>query len=164
MTELSQKVLDAAAEIGLNAETIELVRLLPMIHVAWADGEVQPEELAVIVELSDAIGLQHADSLTVLQGWLETKPQESFFQKGLKLLSYFVAGLSDEEAKQASNDVISMCELVASAAGGLVGHVRKIDPTERAAMRQVELRLQLASRPETRGALQAVLQTRAPKS
>jgi tellurite resistance protein len=160
MSSVSKKVLDAAAEIGLSEETLELVRLLPMVHVAWADGEIQPEELSVILELAEAVGLQNPRSVEILQGWLEARPEAAFFQQGLKLLSYLVAGLSDAEAQQAESDVISMCELVASAAGGLVGHVKRIDPTERAALRQIELRLQLASRPETRGALKSVVGNR----
>jgi len=151
------QLLELAQPIGLTEDTLELLRVLPLVYVAWADGEIQPEELAVIIESAESFGLSHAASLELLESWLQDRPSDNFFKQGLRLLSYVVASLPDDEAAKAVDDVAALCDSVARAAGGMVGHSVRIDPDEQMALRQVAVRLDLGSRAPSRKALQGIL-------
>lgn len=157
MAESSQRFQEAVRGLGLDDTTQELVRILPLVYVAWSDGEMQPDELSAIHESADALGIENAASQALLKQWLDERPSQDFFDKGLKLLSYVLATLPQEEAEQAAADVTSMCEAVAGAAGGMSGHSRKVGPEERVVMRNVSMRLKLGSKPETRKTLQLLL-------
>jgi len=155
----NSRLLELASPLGLEAETLELLPLLPLVYVAWSDGEIQAEELSVILEFAETRGLKSETSLELLQGWLDARPGEAFFKEGLKVLSYLVASLPADEAKAAAGDVTELCDAVARASGGLSGHTVNIDASERLALRKVAVRLDLGSKPNTRVALQKILDT-----
>jgi tellurite resistance protein len=143
----------AAEALGLDDHTLELVRILPLVYVAWSDGKIQPEELVVIMDQAEELGVHNDDSLDILDAWLTERPDEQFFKGGLRLLSFLLASQPESEAKESANDVAALCETVAKAAGGLAGHTVRIEARERVALRQVTARLNLGSRPEARKAL-----------
>lgn len=153
------RLLELASPLNLDADTLELLPILPLVYVAWSDGEIQPEELSVILEFAEARGLESEASLEILQGWLDARPGEAFFKEGLKVLSYLVASLPAEQAKVAAEDVTELCDAVARASGGLAGHSINIDSAERVALRKISVRLDLGSKPSTRVALQKILNT-----
>lgn len=158
-----EKLLQAAESMGLNAATLELMRLLPLVYVAWSDGELQEEELGLILESAESLGISSDESLTLLQSWLQEKPSDAFFKKGLRLLSYVVATMDEDEAESASKDVNALCDAVARAAGGLDGHSVRVEGKEQLALRQVVNRLNLGTRPATRATLASIVQAQGGK-
>lgn len=152
-----RQILELAKPIGLDEETLELLKLLPLVYVAWSDGEVQPEELSVIADSVEQLGIESEKSIDLLEEWLGRRPGRKFFQHGLKVLSYLVASLGDIDAEKAVADVTSLSESIAKAAGGLSGHATRIDADERVALRTVAKRLELGSRKASREALRGIL-------
>lgn len=115
--------------LGIDEGTWRVVTLLPLVEVAWADGAVQPAERARILHMADASKALEGDGRLVLEGWLSYRPSPAYFQRGRDALR----GLLDrpEAAHIQIDDILSACEAVARAAGGLFGVVGAIDTDER---------------------------------
>ena len=159
----SPKLLELAGRLGLDASTLELARVFPLVFVAWSDGEVQADEAKLIREMATKLGISAAPSLQILDRWLASRPDASFFSDGLHLLGFIVADLPDAEVEQSVEDLSRFCELVAQAAGGLAGHSKRIEAGEAIALRDVALRLQLGRRRDSRQTLRSVLAARPGK-
>src|SRR5687768_6259385 len=68
-------VLDKLVALGLKTNTIAALSLVPLIEVAWADGEVQDNERNAILQGAHGKGLeQGSDGYELLQSWLRKKP------------------------------------------------------------------------------------------
>src|ERR1043165_3040626 len=64
-------VLDKLVALGLKANTIAALSLVPLISVAWADGEIQDNERTAILQGAHGKGLeQGTDGYELLQTWL----------------------------------------------------------------------------------------------
>ena len=126
---------------GIDRASYKVVALLPLVRVAWADGQVQTAERALIEEVARSRGLVEADGARILRGWLENAPTDEYVRRGnacLKALAERSGGHFGGHLDVASLDqVVSLCEQVAAAAGGLFGILWSVDDRERAAIEEI---------------------------
>src|SRR5690242_6916183 len=47
-------IVDRIEQLGFTGESIRVLDLLPLVHVAWADGRVQRSERALILSILEA--------------------------------------------------------------------------------------------------------------
>jgi uncharacterized tellurite resistance protein B-like protein len=100
--------------------------LLPLVHVSWADGKIQPAERQRICELLDKRGIPpESDAAVLIASLLEQKPSEAFTRESLGLLKRMLADKPD-----AQRDVVGLCKGVAEASGGLLGFGSKVSLEE----------------------------------
>ena len=59
-------VLEALAAVGVRAETLTALALVPLVAVAWADGEVQTGERFAILRAAHELGLERGNPSTTL--------------------------------------------------------------------------------------------------
>ena len=126
--------------IGLAPADARLVALLPLVQVAWADGAVQAEERALIVDIAKKRGLVTETSTAVLEKWLTSEPSRYVHQTGRKIIAGLVARRKEElpNLEGASPaEVVAWCEGVALAAGGFLGFGNKIAGTEKTAIAEI---------------------------
>lgn len=77
--------------LGINDSNYRVLKLLPLIYVAWSSGRVSAERESRLVDLAHnhfAIGVAGE---RVLRGWLNERPGFEYFQEGLRdlvLLAY----------------------------------------------------------------------------
>ncbi len=118
--------------LGIGADSVALVGLLPLVQVAWADGAVQPAERAQIYERARELPDLDAHALRVLESWLTFKPGAAFFARGHDVLRELaVRGRADRL------DVVEACAAVASASGGLFGVIGAVSGEERSAIADI---------------------------
>ncbi len=68
-------VLDRLVALGLRANTIAALFLVPLITVAWADGQIQEHERSALLQGAHGKGLQQgSDGYNLLQGLAPKKP------------------------------------------------------------------------------------------
>ncbi|MFT7518253.1 MAG: putative tellurite resistance protein B-like protein, partial [Kiritimatiellia bacterium] len=107
---------------------------LPLIQVAWADGEVQASERALILRVaSERFDLDEAGS-ELLDGWLTYPPTDGYLARGRQVLLALTAQQQEASLSAESlHDVVGMALDVAKSAGGFFG-MRSVDAAERAAL------------------------------
>ncbi len=116
--------------LGVDAHTWPVLALLPLIQVAWADGEIQEKERDLILDVAEREYALDARGHKALTNWLLHRPTEQYLRRGRD-----AARLLAERNPDIANahTVLEHCEAVARAAGGLFGF-RTIDAREQAVL------------------------------
>jgi hypothetical protein len=118
-------VLDKLVGLGLRANTIAALSLVPLIQVAWADGEIQDNERTAILQGAQGKGLEEgSDGYELLQSWLKRKPGDDLFAAWESYIKALTAQLNDEQNRLLKNQIVGFAKMVAAAAGGILGFGR----------------------------------------
>lgn len=126
-------IVDRLEQLGFNGESIKVLDVLPLIHIAWADGRIQKSERALILSIVEQRGIPpRSDASLLVEALLEARPSETFLAESLALLV-------DLAAKTGANkdDVVDLCAKVAEAGGGLLSFGAKTTDSERALIKDV---------------------------
>ncbi len=135
-----QQLLDELAFLGIDRESYRVVAMLPLVQVAWADGEVQPPEQEFILRVAGGHGLLHGNAAAILQHWLDERPSDEQIRRGRSLLialSHRQQGLGSDLDAGTLRDVQALCIQVARSAGGVFDLLFTVDPSEQAAIDEI---------------------------
>jgi hypothetical protein len=127
-------------KLGFTPETVALLPLVPVVEVAWADGDVAAAEREAIMGLARARGIADGSAAAhQLAAWLADRPAPEVFSGATSLIR---ALLDVPAAGQtlSADDLVAYCESIANASGGLFG-LRKVSPEERATLESIAGRL-----------------------
>jgi len=113
--------------LGFDGDTAKVLDLMPLVHVAWADGTVQYKERAMILHVLEERGFEPgSDVARFVESMLEHRPPESFLEESLDALH----DMLDAKGKSGV-DVVDMCATLAEEAGGYFGLGGEISKDER---------------------------------
>ena len=131
-------VLDRLVSLGLRANTIAALSLVPLIEVAWADGEIQDNERSAILQGAHGKGLeQGSDGYELLQSWLRKKPDSGLLEAWESYIKALTGQLNDEQNKLLKNQIVGFAKMVAAAAGGFLG-VGKVSKSEEKVLSRID--------------------------
>jgi uncharacterized tellurite resistance protein B-like protein len=126
-------IVDRIEQLGLSGDSARILDVLPLIHVAWADGRVQKEERAAVLAVLERRGISpNSDACLLVEALLEKRPSETFLAQSLALVRD-LAGRSGAETA----DIVDLCARVAEASGGLFGFGARTNDQERALIGEV---------------------------
>ena len=112
-----QSLLDRIEQLGFTGDTVKALDVLPLVHVAWADGKVQAKERAAVLSVLDRRGVAPGSQASLfVEALLEKRPSESYLAESLFLLK----DLASRSGTDVS-DLVDLCARVAEASGGLFG-------------------------------------------
>ena len=126
-------------EIQVSHETVAALSLIPLIVVAWADGNVDINERKAVLCAAQRSGIdkEHA-GYQLLDCWLKNKPDD----KLLAIWKDYVATLSlklDEASRGTLKEgLLGRARTVAEAAGGILGLGNKVSKPEQAVLDELE--------------------------
>lgn len=69
--------------LHINASNYKVLKLLPLVYVAWASGSISAERAERLIDLAHnhfAIG---SAGERILRGWLRERPTRAYFMEGL---------------------------------------------------------------------------------
>jgi len=107
--------------LGIHEEDGSLVLLLPLLQVAWADGEIQAEERARVLQIAQDHGWVAPSTAPLLEGWLTFRPSLGYFGKANAVLRGLLGRAHGLPTRIEPQALLSLCETVAEAAGGILG-------------------------------------------
>lgn len=126
---------DRIKALGFDGETARVFDLLPLIHVAWADGKIQKDERAAIFRVLESRGLaRDSEPFHFVESLLEARPAQQYLDESIAVLRE-VAG-----AEEAQN-IVDLCVAVAAVSGGFFGFGKTIDEEERALIEKIAAQL-----------------------
>ena len=109
-------------KLGFTAETVALLPLVPVVQVAWADGNVAGAERDAIRALARARGITEGSAAHhQLESWLADRPAAGVFAGATRLIRAILDSPGSEQAKISADELVGYCESIASASGGLFG-------------------------------------------
>lgn len=131
---------------GFTPGNLALLHLIPLVEVAWAEGDVTRRERELILALAARRGVTtDRPAYTQLVGWLDEKPDDTFFETTYEAIRKMLA-LEDETSRHAAQlDLESWSTKIAEATGGILGMV-PISKDERECLRRIAERITEAPR------------------
>jgi tellurite resistance protein len=131
-------VLERLVGLGMRANTIAALSLVPLIQVAWADGKIQDNERTAILQGAHGKGLeQGSPGYELLQTWLTKPPQDELFAAWEAYIKSLTAQLNDEQNRLLKNQIVGFAKMVAAAAGGILGF-GKVSASEEKVLHRIE--------------------------
>jgi tellurite resistance protein len=132
-------LLDHLHEIGLGPETVLALVLVPLVAVAWADGQVDPRERAALLKAAEERGVKEGSpARQLLEGWLQRRPGPQLFETWKRYAPVLRGSLQGAERDAMHARIIDLARGVAEAAGGFLGLGSKTSPAERAVLDELE--------------------------
>jgi hypothetical protein len=117
----NEVVLKKLMELGIHAETVAALAVVPLVEVAWADGSVKQPEKEAVLKAVDQSGEVSEIVHELLESWLTRRPDASL----LEAWSHYVEGLCEEltesEKEAFKQDLLGRARTVAEAYGGFLG-------------------------------------------
>lgn len=124
-----QDLLQRMSELGFGPETVALLPVIPLLYVAWSNGEVTPEERAALLDVARRRGVAEGSEADArLAGYLRVRPDRRFFDTTLEMIRQMVAGQPDR-----AHDLMSLAHRIAEVSGGVLG-IGKISADEKKAL------------------------------
>jgi len=126
-------------ELGLTADTVALLPLVPAVELAWAEGGITPAERQVVVSLARSRGIaEDSASDRLLNTWMASRPTPEQFAKARRLISALLDSGAPVAKDLTAEQLIKYCEEIASASGGLFGlPLRAVSMEERDLLTQI---------------------------
>jgi nucleotide-binding universal stress UspA family protein len=157
------KILEDLEKLGYNCETVSLLHLVPLVHVAWISGSVTPGERKRILEVARIRGAKEGTPAHLqLSAWLNQQPPEAFFQSSLHAIRMILQTLPAAERKARKDDLIQYCTHIASASGGLLGFGRRICTAEKNLLGRIAAELEKDHQAAARQVVEEIQSASAP--
>lgn len=132
-------VLARLVALDIGSDTLAALTMVPLVQVAWADGDVDEKERTAILEAAEEVGVHKASpSADLLEDWLKVKPDREILEAWKEYVDALSAALSAEEAKKFRSSLLTLSRAVAEASGGVLGFGPKISRAEKAVLDELE--------------------------
>ena len=114
---------DGRIKLKISGREIDVrVSIIPMIEVAWCDGDVAPEERDAVLNAAIQHGIhRNTASHDLLKKWLEERPDPRILLAWKDYVGELAHIMPKESLAQTKKQVLDRCRRVAAAAGGFLG-------------------------------------------
>ena len=131
-------ILDRLVELGIHAETLVALSIVPLAEVAWADGAIDAKEAQAILDRAAKSGVTPGSpSHDLLKSWLERRPEPRLLTAWIHMVQGINENLTAEQVEALRAGLVERVQAVARASGGVLG-VGKVSSAEAEMIRQLE--------------------------
>ena len=133
------EVLDRLLTLGIQTQTLAALSIVPLIEVAWADGQLDPKERqAVLGHAGDAGIAKGSPAYGLLEAWLQHRPSQQLLDAWRDLVRAIREQIGPEEAARLKAEIVERARRVARASGGVLGLGSKVSGAEAAILAHLE--------------------------
>lgn len=123
--------LEALIKVGVTADSLTALSMIPLVSVAWADREMQANEKAAILTAADAAGIaKDSPASELLSAWLVEPPEGDLLDAWKGYIAAVKQSADDNAISQLKSSVLDTAKSVAEAAGGILGFGNKTSEAE----------------------------------
>lgn len=117
-----EDMLDRILALGINAQSLTAMTIVPLVLVAWADGNVAKEERSAVLSGANQSGIEpDSTAAKLLEGWLSEEPDDSLAETWKAYTKAVCEKLGAGDRLALKEQVIGRSKAVAEAAGGFLG-------------------------------------------
>ncbi len=132
------KVIDKLMELKVSPSILASLVVLPLVEVAWADGELHENERKAVLAEAAKDGLSKGSiDYSLLEAWLKHRPPAAL----LDSWAHYIEGLHEvmtrQELDSLKAELLDRARKVANAEGGFLG-LSKISPEEKTVLKKME--------------------------
>lgn len=135
-------VIDALIEMDIYPETATAFSLLPLVEVAWADGEVSSKEREAILKAAADRGVD-PDSTTceILDNWLKHRPAPEMMETWKRGIRTVLSAMDPSTAAIMKDGILHRTQQIAEASGGFLGFGSKVSAEETRVLEEIKAAL-----------------------
>jgi len=131
-------VLDKLIKLDIRPDVLATLFAIPLIEVAWADGELQDKERDELFRYAHKAGLSNKQmDPQIISVWLKQKPAPELMEAWEHYIQALCEQLSPEERQSLKEEVLTDARTIANAAGGFLGF-GALSPEEQKVLDQLE--------------------------
>jgi hypothetical protein len=124
--------------LGINNSNYRVLKLLPLVYVAWSNGTIDTAERQRLLELAHRHFQIGEQGEKMLVKWLDERPTVDYFREGLNDV-LFLAYAPDEWAFDVEElpGLLMHAEAIARASAEAMGVPFSVNPDEERALQEV---------------------------
>jgi hypothetical protein len=112
---------------------------VPLVEVAWADGELAEKERRAVLSAAEANGVAEGSAgYELLESWLATRPGPELLRAWGEYMVALCAELDEGARRALERQILGRARAVAESAGGILGVVNKVSSREKALLAEIE--------------------------
>ncbi len=132
-------VLEKLVALGVEGATVAALSLVPLVLVAWADGQVDVRERDAVLSAAAEVGVEERGAgRQLLDRWLATRPPPELIVAWTDYIRAISPRLNDAAKKQLKSDLLGRAHKVAGVAGGLLGVGSRTSAVEKEILARLE--------------------------
>ena len=118
----SDAILSRLVELDVRPETVAALATVPLIEVAWADGEVDLVEREAVLSHANGKGIRPGSiEHELLERWLTHRPDPVLFEAWQAYLAKLCERLDERERALLKEELLHATQATAEASGGFLG-------------------------------------------
>lgn len=126
------------AALGIRAETLAALTLIPLVEVAWADGHMHARERDAVLRGAESSGIERGSpSHGLLEIWTRDRPAPEMMRHWNEYIRALAAELSPTQRKHLAQNVLGRARAVAEAAGGILGVGTRVSAEEESVLAEL---------------------------
>lgn len=134
----NEAVLDKLLALGIRAEMVAALAVVPLAEVAWADGAIDARERTAVLAAAQKAGVAPGSAqYDLLARWLEHRPDAKLLTAWQHLIQGLGEKMTPAETAALKSALLDNARAVASASGGFLGLGSKISESEEALLKQL---------------------------
>jgi hypothetical protein len=134
----NDEIINALVDLEVEPETLIAFSLVPLVEVAWADGEIQAKERDAIINAAMERGVEEGSpTCDLLKNWLQTKPDPKLLEVWRGYIDELKPSLGERARAHLKSGTMGRARAIAEAAGGFLG-VGSISAAERQMLDELE--------------------------
>lgn len=131
-------MLDRLVGLGIGADTLAALSLVPLVLVAWADGSIDAKERGAVLSGAEAAGINKAHpSHALLEGWLARRPPAELSTTWKDYIGAVSATMDGTARDALRRNLLGRARSVAETTGGVLGFGQRVSATEEAVLRDL---------------------------
>lgn len=134
----NEALLGKLLALDIRPETLATLFAVPLVEVAWADGELQQRERDQLLKYAEQAGMrQKGLDPKIMAGWLRSRPDPALLDAWSHYVQALWRELGPAERQSLKTEVMQDARSVAQAAGGIMG-IGSISSAEQAMLNKLE--------------------------
>ncbi len=122
--------LESLVDSGFELSTLTAFIWVPLIFVAWADGNADEFEKKSFFDVLTSKGIaSETASMMVAHAWFRQSPKEELWKLWEDFTATTMSSLNPVIRNELIDEIVGLCHVVAHSSGGLLG-LGKISPSE----------------------------------
>ena len=130
-------ILARLSDLGITADTLPILHLLPLLDVAWADGEIQETEKNLLLEAAHLTGVTSGPALKLFEGFLNQPPEQELVAAATDFISLLLCVLTEQEQQVIKTNLVDFAWRIADACGGVFGLWGRVEDSEKRALTRI---------------------------
>jgi len=115
-------ILEKLVSLGTEPQTLAALAVVPLVEVAWADGEVDENERAAILKGLAASGVAPGGiEHELVESWLKRRPDSKLLEAWQQYVRGICEKMNEQERSAFRHEVLKNAQAIAQASGGFAG-------------------------------------------